>query len=86
MYCPHRRASQGTDSCASCAFPDADLARNVPPEVFGVYTKGRLELLEQRMAMELEADMEARVAAEFERLGKLDEDQRAVLEARKHVD
>ncbi len=47
--------------------------------------KGRLELLEQRKATELEADMEARLNVELDRLRKLDAEQREVLTARKHV-
>jgi len=85
-----RQANEGRACCPgrpcdSAPYLDADLAKRVSARAFCRYTEARVALLEQRRAAELEGEMQARLGAELQRLGALDEQQRRVRDARHRI-
>ncbi|KAJ1471021.1 hypothetical protein T484DRAFT_1978718, partial [Baffinella frigidus] len=83
VFCPN---SGGGLGCAAAPFSDSELGQSVSAEVFESYIKGRMRLLESRLREEVEEEAEGRLQAELLRLQELDEAQREVLAARKHVE
>lgn len=85
-----RQANEGRVNCPgrpcdAMAYPDVDLAKQLPAHVFEKYTKARVDLLEQRRAAELEVEMQARLDAELRRIQALDEQQRKIRTIRHHI-
>jgi len=81
-----RQAAEGRVSCpgrpcSSPAYLDALLAKHITPDTFKLYTNARVELVEQRLAAELQQQMHARLKMELDSLRSLDEKQRRVLVA-----
>ncbi|CAE8632833.1 unnamed protein product, partial [Polarella glacialis] len=85
-----RAAREGTvccpvPKCHSIAFLDVDLAKNISAESFARYLQGRRLLLEERMARELQAEMQSQLKAELARMAALDETERHRLQAINHI-
>ena len=72
--------------CRSSAFHDRDLARHLPGVDFQAYLKGRINLMEQSLKMELEPQIREQLKEEQRRLAALEERERQVLIARKHIE
>ncbi|KAJ1496096.1 hypothetical protein T484DRAFT_2757674 [Baffinella frigidus] len=83
VCCPN---SGGGLGCAAAPFSDSELGQTVSAAVFDSYVKGRMRLLESSVREEMEEEAERRIQAELQRLRTLDEGQRKVLAARKHVE
>ena len=82
VFCPlQQHGCEGT-----AAFEDVVIAQHVPQETFEMYTNAKMTLLEQRLASEIEADVKMRLEQEQARLEKLTQAQRAVDEARRHIE
>jgi len=81
VFCPKHPSE-----CDGCHFADADVAGNVPAATFSRYIQARIALLEQRKVEELEGEMKQRLASELDRMAMLQQEQRAVLEARLHIE
>jgi hypothetical protein len=72
--------------CRSAGFHDRDLARHLSVQDFQAYLKARIKLMEQKLTMELEAQIREQLQEEQRRLASLEEHQRKVLSARKHIE
>jgi hypothetical protein len=59
IHCPHCISQQPR---VLCDFADLQLAKALPALVFDTYLRARMQLLEDRMACEFEAEMQQRVA------------------------
>jgi len=77
--CPHATPALG---CAAAPYSDAELAQAVPAAAFEAYVRARMELVRE----EAEREGEERLRAELARLQALDEAQRAVHVARRHIE
>ncbi|CAE8605153.1 unnamed protein product [Polarella glacialis] len=80
VYCPNYPRE-----CNCAPYPDSCLARAITAKVFDEYTRACIALLEEQKVQELEIEMRARLDAEIWRLTELDEEQRAVLTACRHI-
>ncbi|KAJ1471677.1 hypothetical protein T484DRAFT_3500749 [Baffinella frigidus] len=83
VFCPN---SGGGLGCAAAPFSDSELGQSVSAEVFESFIKGRMRLLESLVREEVEEEAEGRLQAELLRLQELDEAQRKVFAARRHVE
>jgi len=81
IFCPKHPLE-----CDGCHFADADVAASVPTATFDLYIQARVALLEERKATELEAEMKQQLATELDRMAALQEGQRRVLQARRHIE
>ncbi len=59
IHCPHCISQQQR---VLCDFADWQLAKTLPASVFDKYLRARMQLLEDRKACELEAEMQQRIA------------------------
>jgi hypothetical protein len=81
--CPHATPALG---CTATPYSDAELAQAVSAAAFEAYVRARMEMVESSVREEAEREGEERLRAELARLQALDEAQRAVLAARKHIE
>ena len=72
--------------CASAAFSDVELASVLPAGVFNNYLRARMELLESQKRLEMEGEIQAKICMEVERLLAMEQQQRFVIEARRHIE
>ena len=66
-------------------YSDHTIAKHVPPEVFRKYFDAKSQLAETRIAQELEKGIDLRVQAEAKRIATMNEVEKRVADARKHV-
>jgi hypothetical protein len=83
---------EGGVPCPGCAadgkavlYTDADVAKHVSSEAFVDYNHMRRSLLERRMASEFDQQLKERLAEEMKRLVAMDEEQRRVWQACRHI-
>ncbi len=83
---------EGGVPCPGCAadgkavlYTDADVAKHVSSEAFVAYNHMRQSLLERRMASEFDQQLKERLAEELKRLVAMDEEQRRVWQACRHI-
>ena len=81
VFCPFHPTS-----CSSPAFSDVQLASLLPKAVFDTYLHARMELLESQKRLEIEGEMQAKIALEVERLVAMEQQQRLVIQARRHIE
>ena len=72
--------------CRAAGFHERDLARHLSVDDFQAYLKARMELMEQRLKMQLEVQIREEFEEEQRRLAAMDEHGRKVLIARKHIE
>jgi hypothetical protein len=72
--------------CNAPGFKERDLARHLSVDDYQAYLKSRLEILEADFKAKLEEESKRQVAEEIARLKVLDEHERRVLLARKHIE
>ena len=72
--------------CNAPGFTERDLARHLSVDDFQAYLKSRLEILEADLKATLEEESRRKVEEEVARLKALDERERRVLLARKHIE
>ena len=72
--------------CNAPGFTERDLARHLSVDDFQAYLKSRLEILEADLKATLEEESRRQVEEEVARLKALDERERRVLLARKHIE
>ena len=80
MHCP-----KFPSECEGCAFADDRVAGHVPSDLFQDYLKVRIRMMEQRLVEAHEKRFQEMVAAELEKLRRMDGQQRKTGEARKHL-
>jgi len=78
--------------CLSCVchgcdaiYLDSSIAKHVPPGTFQDYLHAKLRVAEQRIAQELERDIEQRISDEASRIAAASQEERRLRAARKHV-
>jgi hypothetical protein len=71
VYCPNWPL-KAPDTCPSPPFPDVDIAKHVSPDVFKLHLASRMALTEQRLASQIEEEMQKRVKGEMARLASMD--------------
>jgi len=81
--CPHATPALG---CAAAPYSDKELARAVPAAAFEAYVRARIELEESKLLEKAEHEQEEWRREELARLQALDEEGRAVLAARRHIE
>ena len=72
--------------CNASGFNARDLARHLPVDNFQAYLKGKVEILEADLKAKLEEESRKQMVQELARLKTLDERERRVLLARKHIE
>jgi hypothetical protein len=86
-----RHRSDGRVMCPlcrdkKCPYSDIEIAKHVTSAAFEIYVKGRMELLEDRMAGEFEQRLKERIVQECAQLQQLDDKQRRVRLACRHIE
>lgn len=71
--------------CTAVPYADGDLARMLPADLFSKFLGCRQRLLEERLAREMEAQMQSQLKIELRRLASMDEQQRHVLQAAGYI-
>ena len=71
VYCPNWTL-KAPDTCPSPPFPDVDIAKHVAPDVFKLHLASRMALTEQRLASQMEEEMQKHLKVEMERLVCMD--------------
>jgi serine/threonine protein kinase len=72
--------------CNAPGFTERDLARHLSLDDFQAYLKARLEILEANLKIKVEEESRKLLEEEISRLRSLDERERRVLLARKHIE
>jgi hypothetical protein len=72
--------------CRASGFQERDLAQHLSVDDFQAYLKARIDLMRQRLKMELEVQIREELEEEQRRLAAMDEHGRKVLTARKHIE
>lgn len=75
----------GFPNCPSPAFDDVDVYRNASAAAIEAYRVGNDRLREKRIVAELDPVLRRQIQAEMERQAALDEEQRAIFAARRHI-
>ena len=83
---------EGGVPCPGCAsdgknvlYTDAAVAKHASAQAFREYHQMRLNIAESRMSMEFDQQLKERLAEEVKRLVMMDEDQRRVWQACRHI-
>ena len=63
-----------------------ELASVLPATVFNGYLRSRMELLESQKRLEMEGEMQAKISMEVERLVAMEQQQRMLMQARRHIE
>ncbi len=80
------RCCKHPSECGAPGFCDRDLAASLPAADFAKYVAARVEMQLSVETTRMEAQMQTRIAAELERLRAMDARERAVLQARRHIE
>ena len=79
MRCPMAQY----DGCG--CYSDLALARALPEDIFQLYLSSRTRLAEQDLSAKLEKEGQAKLLAEIQKMKAMDEEERKVHAARKHL-